>query len=405
MALIQMAQAQEDNEIEIHGFVLGSYSGRTGSGHSPSGEDYILAEERIRLELSQWFDSSNFMVKTDFFHDSLDDEFDLNLREAYIDYSYKAFDFRFGRQILTWGIGDLLFINDVFPKDWEAFFSGKPLEYLKVGVDSIKIRYSGEYLNSDLAIIPFFDSDQLPSAERFYFFDPFSGISDRSTDEPDRTYSNTEIALRFYRRLFDSDVVLYFYRGFWKQPSAFPDDPAAPAAITYFYPELSIYGLSIQKSIFSGVLGFEAGYYDSREDGQGEDPLIPNSEVRGLIGYNRQLWEDFTLGIQYYFELMQDYDEYLRTIPSGFPEKDETRHLWTLRLTQFLKYHTWKLSLFGYYSPSDQDYFIIPEVTRKINDRFSMVFGANIFGGDEETTFFGQFSRNDNLYLNIRYDF
>ena len=48
---------------------------------------------------------------------------------------------RAGRQIITWGLGDLIFINDVFPKDYEAFFSGRPMEYMKKGVDGVKIGY------------------------------------------------------------------------------------------------------------------------------------------------------------------------------------------------------------------------------------------------------------------------
>jgi hypothetical protein len=44
--------------------------------------------------------------------------------------------------IITWGVGDLLFINDVFPKDWESFFSGRPPEYLKLGVDGALVTYS-----------------------------------------------------------------------------------------------------------------------------------------------------------------------------------------------------------------------------------------------------------------------
>ncbi|MEW5807061.1 MAG: hypothetical protein AB1756_06930 [Acidobacteriota bacterium] len=401
------AYALADNgelPVELHGFLLGNFTGKT-SGQSPSGDDFILGEERLRIEISKWFESSSFMVKTDFYHDSLNDEFHINLREAYIDYMYKAFDFRFGRQILTWGIGDLLFINDTFPKDWESFFSSRPLEYLKVGVDSFRARFSSEPINAELVIAPLFESDNLPSPERFYFYDPFPGIAERYNRKPEKTYGNAELAFRLYRRLFDSDVSLYLYRGFWKQPSAMPDDQVSPASITYFYPELNIYGFSVQRSLFAGVIGFEAGYYDSREDDTGMDMLIPNSELRALVAYSRQLWTDFTFGFQYYVEKMQDHDEYVQTLPAGFPVKDEMRQLLTLRLMQFLKYQTWKLSLFTYYSATDEDYYAIADVTKKINDHFAVTFGANILGGKENTTFFGQFDRNDNLFLNLRYDF
>lgn len=401
---VALAGEENGSSIEFHGFVLGNFTGTTG-GPSPSGDDFILAEERLRIELSHFFDTSSFMVKTDFLHDALDDEFDVDLREAYIDYTVRSFDFRAGRQVLTWGIGDLLFINDTFPKDWESFFSGRPLEYLKIGVDAFKARYSSDALNVEGVIAPFFESDHLPSAERFYYYDPFAAVQNRDEQKPERRYGNTELALRLYRRLLDSDASLYFYKGFWKQPSATPDDFMSPTAITYFYPELSIYGFSIQRSLLSGVIGVEAGYYDSREDAAGRNPLTPNSQVRGLIGYSRQLWSDSTLGIQYYLEKMQDYDAYRETLPAGFPIKDEIRQLVTVRLTQFLKYQTWKLSLFSYYSPTDEDYFAIADVTKKVNDHFSVALGANIFGGKDETTFFGQFDRNDNLFLNLRYDF
>ena len=395
----------ESTRPEIHGFLLGNYTGRIGSDPSPTGDDFILAEERLRLEISQWFDKASFMVKTDLLHDSLDDEFDIDLREAYVDISYRAFDVRLGRQILTWGIGDLLFINDTFPKDWNSYFSGKPLEYLKIGVDSFKFRFSSEPVNAELVIAPFFESDNIPSPERFYSYNPFAGIPDQVELEPDRTYSNTELAFRLYRRLLDSDLSLYFYDGFWKQPSASPDDLAAPTSVTYFYPELAIYGFSLQRSFLSGVIGLEAGYYASQEDEKGYDPIIPNSQIRALIGYQRQLWADSNFGIQYYLEKMQDYDAYESTLPSGFPKKDRARQLVTLRLMQFLKYQTWKLNLFTYYSPTDEDYFAIADVTKKINDKFSVTVGANIFGGKEDTTFFGQFDRNDNIFLNVRYDF
>ncbi len=53
-------------------------------------------------------------------------KFDGVVREAYADYSRAWLDLRLGRQIITRGVGDLVFINDVFPKDWSAFFPGGP---------------------------------------------------------------------------------------------------------------------------------------------------------------------------------------------------------------------------------------------------------------------------------------
>ena len=36
-----------------------------------------------------------------------------------------AFDVKIGQQVLTWGTGDYVFLNDLFPKDYPSFFAGR----------------------------------------------------------------------------------------------------------------------------------------------------------------------------------------------------------------------------------------------------------------------------------------
>ncbi len=61
--------------------------------------------------------------------------------------------------------------------------------------------------------------------------------------------------------------------------------------------------------------------------------------------------------------------------------------------------------MFSFYSPSDQDALLIPEVSHAFSDRVNLTIGANIFEGRRPTTFLGQFDRNDNVYVVLRYDF
>jgi hypothetical protein len=70
-----------------------------------------------------------------------------------------------------------------------------------------------------------------------------------------------------------------------------------------------------------------------------------------------------------------------------------------------LDYQTWRLSLFAAWSPSDEDYFLQPLVSYKATDNLTMSIGANIFGGENATTSFGQLQKNDNFFVNVRYDF
>lgn len=402
------ALALDGMDIEVHGFALGTYAVRTNnSARSKQGGGLLLAEERLRLDVAAWAQDTDasIRIKNDFTHDSVTGSFGNDLREAYLDYSTGDFDFQLGRQIVTWGVGDLLFINDVFPKDWVSFFSGRPLEYLKKGADGVRVRYSGELFNAELLAIPFFRPDSVPDAGRFSLFDPFAAVTTRVEERPSATPGNTELALRLYRRTWGFDTSLYAFKGFWETPSMRPNQLAAPSRVMIFYPRLSVFGASAQGNFFRGVLSLEAGYYDSRQDRAGSDATIPNSQIRFLAGYQQQAWEDATIGVQYYVEIMQHHAAYLASLPAGFPAQKRYRDTFTLRIEQLLLHQTLRLSLFAFYGRAEKDYLVRPLVSYAFSDRLHVSLGANIFGGKRNTTFLGQYDKDDNVDLTARYDF
>jgi hypothetical protein len=408
---VGLARASGEEKVfdfEVEGFFLANYSFRTGGqgGGGKEGGDLILGEERFRLDIFGWAEriEASGLVKADLLHDSVTGDFDVDLREAYLDYTAGDFDFRLGRQIITWGVGDLLFINDVFPKDWVSFFAGRPLEYLKLGVDALRVGYSSVPINAELVLTPFFREDNLPSSNRFSFSDPFAHAAVRIEEETASTAENTEVALRLYRRAGGFDLSAYAYRGFWRAPGMEVDDPASPSVVTTFFPELSVYGASAQGGAAGGVVSLEAGYYHSRQDESGEDARIPNSRVIFLGGYQRQIGEDFQLGLQYYGEVMEDYQSYRDSLPAGFSAQKEYRDIVTLKLEKFFLYQTLLISLFAFYSPGESDCLVRPRITYRFTDRFSSTLGANVFGGSGATVF-GRLDDDDNVYIWARFDF
>ncbi len=395
--------------LSFHGFVQGNYNTRiTGLKlHNSESGDYILGEERIQFTLSGYSESGNtdFFVKSDFFHDAVIDNVHIDIREAYIDYIANSFDLRIGRQIVTWGVGDLLFINDIFPKDWNAFFSGRPLEYMKIGSDAFKLNLYSSIVSAELIAMPFFREDELPSAQRFFLYDPFPQIETRNIVRPEKDINKTEIALRIYRQIENFDLSVYTYKGFFRSPGTHMDSFDGTPFLNYFYPGLAVYGFSVTRGLLQGVLSSEAGYYDSLDDNYGTDPGTPNSLTKFLVSYQRQLWSEFNFTVQFYGEFMHNYDSHKINLPAGFPLQDEIRQIVTLRFTKFLKYQTLKLSLFSFYSPTDDDFMIIPEINYKISDNLWTAIGSNLFGGKKDYTFFGQFNKNDNIYAVIRFEF
>ncbi len=388
----------------FHGFIQGLASLRTATD-GPTDKQFILLEERLQLEFSHNLpiEDLNLFIKSDFINDdAIEQEEDIDVREMYVDYSIGDMDIRLGRQIITWGVADRLFITDVFPKSWVSFYAGRPLQYLKIGSDAIKINYYPESLSLELIAIPLFAHDDFPTAERMFFFDPLPQTK-KETAEPPETIENTQLGIRVKRYFGEYDITLYAYRGYMLRPGT--GIILTPERLTYIFPKLSVYGMTLQRNLLSGVLSMETAYYDSREDRDGDNPLIDNSQLRYLAGFEREMASELTLGVQYYIEQMLDYTQYTGTLPPGFPRQDEFAHLATLNVKQQLLHQTLTLSLFSIYNFNDEEIFLQPEVKYKFTDALWLAVGANVFEGGKAYTRIGQFDKNDNIYTIMQYHF
>jgi len=398
-AVLLLASLAARAEVALSGFLQQNMAFNTGETN-PDGRHYKWLEERAQLKLDATGGAWRLLAKGDLAYDHLGREGQSELREGYVDYTAGNWDMRIGRQIITWGLGDLVFVNDVFPKDHEALFAGRPLEYLKRGVDAVKLGVYPQFASFELVAAPDFRASTIPDARRFHVFDPMPAVTNRETITPDQG----EAGLRVYRDIAGYDAALYLYRGFQRTPSMRPDSITAPTRITYFYPRLSVYGASVSGRAGEGVLSLEGAYYDSREDRSGNDFAVPNSQSRLLAGYQIQPVEDISLAFQYYIEYMHDYDAYRVTLPAGFPVEKRWSHTVTARLTQLFLHQTLRLSAYASYNATNGDHFVNPELRYSFTDRIWGAVGANLFGGKPWGQF-GQLARDDNVYLQVRYEF
>ncbi len=374
-------------------------------------KDGTLQEARFQLEAESILDETMLKFTGDVYYDRIDPHHSIkleqgkgffDLREAWILLRPASFmDLKAGRQVLTWGLGDLVFINDLFPKDWNSFFAGRDDEYLKAPSDAIKGSFFFPVCSIDIVYSPRFDPNRYIDGTRFSYYGP-GGITgaDIVVEERDRWFSNGELALRIKKNISATEVSFYGYRGYFKDPVGM--DPYSGKAV---FPRLDAAGASLRTQVFSGILKLETGIYHSVDDSSGEDIFIPNSEVRFLAGYEHELGKDFTGGVQYYIEHMLDYGNYKKSMLSLFPMRDMVRHLITIRLTKLLFHQNLTLSFFGYFSPSDQDFYLRPKVSYKATDHLLLESGINWFAGSHDYTFFGQFEKGTNIYCAVRYSY
>lgn len=375
----------------------------------PNQKDISLGEIRLHNEISKNIGVNNFKLSVDLLGDmASDNPTDTNLRKGTglvdlreLNYSTTPFSFmdiKIGRQILTWGTGDLIFINDLFPKDWQAFFIGRDLTYLKAPSDAIKTSFYTPYININIVYTPLFNEDRhIDGSKNSYYSPLYRKQVGRKTSFDKEENEKGELAVRLEKKIKSYEYALYGYRGFWKSPMGFTSNGK------YYNPELNVYGASIRGPLWGGVFNTEIGYYDSAEDKDGTSPVVPNDEFRALVGYEHELMKDTTGSIQYYVEHMMDYDKYLSTL--GGVKRDESRHMVTAKVRRDMLKQTLALTAMVFYSPTDQDGHGRLNLDYKLTDDTKVFAGSNIFFGKEPTTFWGQFENNTNVFAGVTINF
>ena len=390
----------------VHGFVEAAAGHRLQSNPAIA-EDWTLGEARMQLEGIYQGEATTWRIKLEGIGDGVAGEPQVDLREARMSFPVgERADVNIGRQILTWGTGDLVFLNDLFPKDWVSFLIGRDDEYLKATSDALRLSWFGDRFNLDAVVTPRFNPDTYLTGERLSFFDPARnqvvGAPPRLWGRrPSTRVGNAELALRLHGMADAAEWAVYAYRGFFGQPLAFDAERG-----DFTFPRLNALGASLRGPLAGGLYNVETVWYDSADDRSGDNPLVPNSELRFLLGYEREVATNFTVGGQYYLEWLQDYSGLHAAWPFDpgvLPER--RRHTVTVRLSWRLMRDNLVISAMNFYSPSARDFFLRPTVQYRFDDRLQLNAGVHLFGGRDDHTFYGQFEENSNVWARLRYSF
>jgi hypothetical protein len=371
--------------------------------------DKTLVDLRAQLQWDQDFDASRIKFTADVYYDGVLDQTKLQIREFAWQGSVNAIvelgdwgkklDVKVGQQILTWGTGDYVFLNDLFPKDFQSFFAGRDDDYLKAPSLSAKVSGFFDWANVDVVITPKFTPDNYINGDYFSFFSLFAGanvapgFNVKSPNKP----SSPEYALRIYKTIGSTEYAGYAYIGAHKSPASFTEfgEP--------YFSKLRVYGASAITPFADGLLNVEMAYYDSRGDEQGSNPLVPNSQSRWLIGYEQELVKNLTASAQLYLEQISDFDALkLNSLTPKF-DPNQRRVLFTQRLMYRLLQQTLTLNAFNFYSTSDEDGYLKLSADYSLVDQWRLSGGLNVFYGKERFSFFNQFEDASNAFVRFKY--
>ncbi len=399
----------------LHGFMEHAGSARFGSDDVRH-RQFNLGESRLQLKTDYYFSGDNILsdwqtgieAKVDLTLDYYDAGKVLtDIRELNVSFTpMDIIDIKAGRQVLTWGTGDYLFLNDLFPKDYVSFFIGRDDEYLKKPNDALRVMMYPDWFNIDCALVPFFEPNTMPTGHRVSYFDTFTGgisgvNAERDIVEPSKTAKNFTYAGRIYRNFGSYETAMYYYGGFDPAPRSYKNEVGRQL----YHERLDAYGGSVRGPFFGGIGNAEISYYYSPEDKDGNIRTIQNSMIKYLAGYEKDMGGDLTLAAQYYLEETLDYDNYRKALLPADYRWDEFRHVVTARITKLFANQTVRVSLFSFFSPNDLDAYLRPSLVRKVTDAWTLSVGANLPWGKDSWTEFGSVQKNKNVYVRLRYSF
>jgi hypothetical protein len=359
-----------------------------------------LAETRIQGHANWQWQDFQFNIKGDIYHDDIIDTTELDWREVYFELPDNPnYSLRIGRQNIVWGFGDLLVVNDLFPKDYAGLYFGRDAEaeYMVQASDGVRSSIFFEDFTWDIIAVKFRPND-IPTGKRLSFFSPFQQkIVGQQHPLNIRESDDWSLMTRLNTKLMGKEFAIFYT----DTKSLMPDSYDLDSQMNYFA-DLRTFGLNIRDELGSGIWAYDAAYFDL-DDESGNDPFMPNDSYRHILAYDIELASERSLGLQWYYEKRMDQSAYLTTATDTM-DRSSDYSLMTMRLTQMLLSQNMTLSLYIFHSISQKDTYYRANLFHKFDDHWMLNIGINQITGPQQARF-GQLSDNSNYFAAIRWSF
>lgn len=299
---------------------------------------------------------------------------------------------RVGRQVVTWGTGEYLYVNDIFPKNYDRFFRGHSFDALKDAVDGMKAGWSFESADVEL-VVSRPRPDHMPEGRRYV------GASAMPIESLPQEQSGTDVALKMSTRLSSFDVAGYAGRYRSRTQSI----AMAGAGPTREGAPVSHVGASVTGNVAGGVVWAEVAHLSLDVIPGNMNRFAAGSRVKTLLGYSRELSTDVTATAQIQTEHDTDRQAYVQSLAPGVRPLKRDRVLGHLRVHARLVNQTVGLGLQGFFG-QEGDRHINPFASYTPLDGLNFELGANLFYGRADTQY-GALSDDSNVYLSARYSY
>lgn len=397
LAAIAMVSHAAWADLNVTGFAEALYAGRTDHHDSCRGVvkacPEVANEQRLRVLVEGRRESMAATLRADLWNDVALSKTRGEVNEAYVEaWTQANTGVRIGRQVVTWGTGEYLYVNDMFPKNYDRFFRGHSFDALKDAVDGVKANWSGQ--PGDLEVVisrP--RADQMPDGHRYV------GASAMPLDDLPQNRSGADVAARLSTRLSNFDMAGYVGRYRDRTQSITP----SPTAMAREGAQVSHVGLSATGNLAAGVAWAEVAQLHVDRLNGNVNRFATGSRFKALMGYSRDVASDVTVTAQLQAEHDTDHADYARSLQAGIRPLKRDRVLAHARLQARLMNQTLGLGIQGFVT-NEGDRHIHPFANYTPLDGLNVELGANVFNGRADTQY-GALTDDSNVYLSARYSY
>jgi hypothetical protein len=343
-----------------------------------------------------------------------DQRLELQLRETYVDLPAGGWEWRIGRQHVVWGeMVGLFFADVVSARDLREFIL-PDFESLRIPQWAVRGEYYRDDWHAELLWIPYPSYDKLgrpkdflrPGAGADFYPYPASppGIPViRGEVKPARTLAHTNYGARVSRLVQGWDLSAFFYSSMNSAPTLYRDPVVASVPQVYtFTPRhdrIRQVGGTLAKDLVDVVLKAEIIYTQGRRynvvNATDSDGVVKQNNLDWVVGLDFDPDADTRLNAQLFQRVFFDHH------PDIVPDRYENG--FSLLANRKLS-GNWEAEALLIHSLNRSDWLLRTKAMWKARPNLKLSVGLDVFGGPP-TGLFGQYDRQDRVYLDLRYDF
>jgi hypothetical protein len=357
---------------------------------------FMANEQRLQLLAEAALPADvNATLRVDATNDVATHRSTVLVREAYLDWTLSPVaSVRAGRQVITWGVADYLFVNDIFPKNYDAFFSGKPFDHMKEAVDAIKFNGVVHGVELDLVLSrPQMDQAAAPARFNSMHMPPPVAVSPA-------TRHGVDSALRLGRKFGRWDTAAYLARYQSRDGGLFA---SAPLAMTWQSSTTRHAGASVTGPLGQGVVLGEVAYMKVDQRNNNFNRYHTGSQMKGLVGYAHEFGDDLSASLQYHIESSTDHHSYRASLAAGVIPADRHRQTVYLRVQKRMLHQTLTIGTQAFAALEGGNH-LNPFASYAIADGLTLEGGANLFNGASQSRY-GMMKHDSNVYSSLRFSF